>query len=475
MTNLTHCANQHYAVLGLGRAGMAAVKALQAGGAQVSAWDDGQSTREHAEESLGVPLISPESMEWKDMLALVLSPGIPLTHPEPHAAVGYAKAAGCPVIGDVELLYRQHPNTCYIGITGTNGKSTTTALLSHILQEAGKPVAMGGNIGVPALSLEMQDDTLCVLELSSYQLDLLDQFHCNVAVWLNITPDHLDRHGGLEGYVAAKRRIFRHMTRDDVAVIGIDDVHSRTLYDMMMDYDNGPRVIGLSLTDQREGLGEDAVTVSRTGATCELTLHRPGKQPQCFTLKDISSLRGMHNAQNAAAAVAVAASLGVSHTLIQQGLHSFAGLAHRMEEVAMQGRVRFVNDSKATNAEAAAKALSSYERIYWIAGGVAKAGGIHSLLEYTPRIRKAYLIGEAAEEFAHTLEGRVEVEQCGTLEVAVQRAAADASLTGEDATVLLSPACASFDQFRDFEVRGAMFRRAVDALTPAMEGSDEAL
>ncbi|MDX5360139.1 MAG: UDP-N-acetylmuramoyl-L-alanine--D-glutamate ligase [Alphaproteobacteria bacterium] len=453
-------------VFGLSRTGLAVARALALGGARVSAWDDQLAAREKA-AALGIPLDDPSRMAWGEVSALVLSPGVPLTHPQPHWVVDLAHAAGTPVIGDIEVLARtltlgtapRH----VIGVTGTNGKSTTTALIGHLLGGAFglDHVAVAGNIGRAVFDLEHLPDEALVLELSSYQLDLVKSFRPTIGAWLNITPDHIDRHGDIDGYVRAKKRMFAAMTAKDVAVVGVDDTISAGVATELEKRKDGPRVVRVSVGSR-----------TRKGVSCvDGLIHENGRP--AADVRDVPSLRGAHNWQNAAVAFAVARAAGVSATDIAARIGSFPGLAHRMEEIAVVGGVRFVNDSKATNADAAAKSLGAFERIYWIAGGRAKEGGIAPLAPLFPRIARAYLIGEAAPQFAQTLGRDVPHTLAGTLERAVARAYADARADGSgDATVLLAPACASFDQFSDYEARGAAFRAL--ALGIAHEKNGEA-
>ena len=449
------------AVFGLGRTGLTAARALKAGGAQVVLWDEKPDARAKAAAE-GFTVADLAAADWSGFGALLLSPGVPLTHPKPHWTVEKAKAAGVEILGDIELFARavnaasSHKRPKVAAITGSNGKSTTTALLGHLCARAGKDAKVGGNIGVGVLGLDdMHGGAVYVLELSSYQLDLTSSLKADAAVLLNISPDHLDRHGGMEGYVAAKRRVLLNQGKGDTAVIGVDDpwcqqicteitaANRRTIRMISAQKSLGRGVYAL------QGVLYDA-TGERVEEVCDLTRAR--------------SLPGRHNWQNAAAAYAAARALGVTPEDAAQGLMSFPGLAHRMENVGQIGRVRFVNDSKATNADAARQALSSYPRVYWIAGGVAKAGGIESLGDLFPRLARAYLVGEAAPAFGLTLEGKSPVLQCGDIETATAKAFADAASSGEDAVVLLSPACSSFDQFADFEQRGEAFRAAVHDL-----------
>ena len=449
------------AVFGLGRTGLSAARALIAGGAQVALWDENPRGREAAEAE-GLQLVDLEKADWSDFAALMLSPGVPLTHPVPHWTVTRAQANGVEVLGDIELFARAvnaapaHKRPKIVAITGTNGKSTTTALIGHILRSAGRDARIGGNIGFGVLGLpDMHGGAVYVLELSSYQLDLTSSLKPDAAVLLNLSPDHLDRHGGMEGYVTAKKRILLNQGKGDTAVIGVDDAwcqricteitaaNRRTIRPISAGKAMGRGVYVLS------GVLYDA-TGERTMEVADLTMAR--------------SLPGKHNWQNAAAAYAACLALGVSSEDAANGLMTFPGLAHRMETVGKLGRVRFVNDSKATNADAARQALSSYPKVYWIAGGRAKEGGIEALADLFPRVEKAYLIGEAEEAFAATLEGKAPVVRCGQMEAAVAAAYADASRGEDEAIVLLSPATASFDQYADFEARGEAFRAAVQAL-----------
>jgi UDP-N-acetylmuramoylalanine--D-glutamate ligase len=450
------------AVFGLGRTGLTAARALIAGGAKVALWDEKPASREAAAAE-GFPVVDLEAADWTQFAALMLSPGVPLTHPKPHWTVDKAKAAGVEILGDVELFARTvnaapiHKRPKIIAITGTNGKSTTTALIGHLCASAGRDTRIGGNIGQGVLGLEdMHGGAVYVLELSSYQLDLTSSLHPDAVVLLNISPDHLDRHGGMDGYIAAKRRIFLNQGKGDTAIIGVDDAWCQQICTEITAANR--RTIWPISAGKAMGRGVYALQGVLYDATGERVV-------EVADLLRARSLPGRHNWQNAAAAYAAARAIGIPIHDAVDGLMSFPGLAHRMETVGKLGRVRFVNDSKATNADAARQAMSSYPKFYWIAGGVAKAGGIEDLKDLFPRIAKAYLIGEAAQPFSWTLAGKAEVAISGTLEKAVQQAYADAAASGEDAIVLLSPACASFDQFSDFEARGEAFRAAVNGLT----------
>ena len=459
MIPLASCRGKRYGVFGLARSGIASVAALKAGGATTLAWDDDAKKRDAA-AAAGAEIAPFESWPWDDLAALVLSPGVPLTHPEPHAVVKVAKKAGVPVIGDMELFARelaQRPDRPrVIAITGTNGKSTTTALTAHLLKTAGLSVQMGGNIGRAVLDLEpLSAAGVYVLELSSFQIDLAPGLKPNIAVLLNITPDHIDRHGTMAGYAAVKRRLIKAVGREGTAVIGVDDSHSAEICTAATSNGVG-RAIPISIGKAIDrGISViDGVLYDR----CQI------KTAEILDLRRARALPGSHNWQNAAAAYAAARVLSNDVQALIRGILSFPGLPHRMEDVGSIGAVRCINDSKATNADAAAKALGCYETIYWIAGGVPKEGGIESLKSYFPRIAAAYLIGQAAPDFARTLEGHVPWTESGDLATALDCALADARTgAGANPVVLLSPACASFDQFRDYEDRGDRFRALVAA------------
>ena len=455
------------AVFGLGRTGLTAARALKAGGASLALWDENPAARAAAEAE-GLTVADLTSADWSTFDSIMLSPGVPLTHPEPHWTVARAKAEGVEILGDIELFARTvnaapaHKRPKVAAITGSNGKSTTTALLGHVLARAGKDARVGGNIGVGVLGLEdMHGGAVYVLELSSYQLDLTSSLKADAAVLLNISPDHLDRHGGMDGYVAAKRRVLLNQGKGDTAVIGVDDPWCQQICTEITAANR--RTIRMISAQKSLGRGVYALQGMLYDATGE-------RVEEVCDLMRARSLPGRHNWQNAAAAYAAARALGVTPEDAAHGLMTFPGLAHRMETVARIGRVRFVNDSKATNADAARQALASYPKVYWIAGGQPKTGGIDSLGDLFGRVAKAYLIGEAAQDFARVLDGKAPTALCGDIEAATARAYADAAASGEDAIVLLSPACASFDQFADFEQRGEAFRTAVNDLAskPAM-------
>jgi UDP-N-acetylmuramoylalanine--D-glutamate ligase len=411
-------------------------------------------------EAAGLYTEDLRSIDWPQIAALVLSPGVPLTHPKPHWVVSKAREHWVEIIGDIELFCRERalagPQSPLVAITGTNGKSTTTALIAHILRSAGIDAQMGGNIGVAILSLEpFSPGKAYVIEVSSYQVDLAPSLKPTVGILLNVSEDHLDRHGTMENYVALKTLVPASVEPGGTAVIAVDDRYTRLAAERVARA--GRTVVRVSVTGAlRDGLYAEGSRI--VGALA-------GKAHPIAQLAGIASLRGVHNAQNAAAAIAATRALGLDLGSIQKALISFPGLAHRMEEIGRLGNVLYVNDSKATNADSAARALASFDDIFWIAGGKAKTGGITSLEEFFPKIRKAYLIGEAAPEFGPTLEGKVPYEINEVLSAAIDAATRDAHGSGlKDAVVLLSPACASFDQYRNFEVRGAAFRDIVLAL-----------
>jgi len=461
MIPVTEYNGRDVAVFGLGRSGLSAAKALVAGGARVHAWDDDEATRANAEAE-GVTLSDINKRDWQHFAALVLSPGIPYRFPQPHRIVRMADAMGVPVVGDMELFARavqalpERARPRIIGVTGTNGKSTTTALIGHVLKHAGLDARVGGNIGTGVLDrAPLHADAVYGLELSSYQLDLVKSLHCDVAMLLNISPDHLERHGGMDGYVAAKKRIFANQKPGDTAIVGIDDLHGQAI---SMGLKRGPARVWQVSSEFALGKGVSAVEG-------HLFDSLSGKALRIGDLANAEALPGRHNHQNAAAAYAAARALSIEPATIMSGFEHFPGLAHRMETVDRRGGVRFVNDSKATNPAAAAQALQAFSRVYWIAGGRAKAEGIAPLHPLFPRIAHAYLIGEAQERFADALQGHVSFNRSETLERAVAEAYGDAAASGEpDPVILLSPACASQDQFKDFEARGDMFRDLVSRL-----------
>ena len=461
MIDLSFFAGQRIAVLGLGKSGRAAAVALARAGAEVLAWDDSEDARDAAERD-GIAPTDLYAADWSGIDLLVLSPGIAHTHPQPHALAERARRSGCSIVCDVELLVRarraSQASGRFVGITGTNGKSTTTALIAHILDRAGRESAVGGNIGTPALSLPgLSGDGIYVLELSSYQLELTPGLRCDIAVLLNLSEDYLDRHGGFEGYVAAKEHVFDGQTGGDTAILGTDDAPSRALRDRLCGRADGPFVLPVSAEHAAPG----GVYVEGRRLIDDLD----GAAAPVMNLDEAAALPGAHNAQNAAAAYAATRRLGVAGQVIADAVRTFPGLPHRQELVGIVDDIRYINDSKATNGESAARAVSSYGAVYWIAGGLPKAGGIDAVAPYFSRILHAFLIGDAAAAFAQRLDGHVPCSTCDDLESAVRAAQAMAAEKGPaDAVVLLSPACASFDQFANFEARGEAFRTAVSAL-----------
>ncbi|THD37727.1 MAG: UDP-N-acetylmuramoyl-L-alanine--D-glutamate ligase [Sphingomonas sp.] len=424
--------DRRYAVLGLARSGAATVEALVSTGAEVFAWDADETVRKAVIEyhPHGVTLADTATMDLAGFDGVVVSPGVPLNN---HPVASKARAAGVPIIGDIELFAEARenlPSHRVVGITGTNGKSTTTALIHHIVDTAGIPARLGGNIGLPILGEEpLPEGGVYVLELSSYQLDLTHNLDCDVAVLLNITPDHLDRYNGFEGYAAAKARLFDMQSPGHDAVIGIGDDASAK--------------IARSLSSRGEHLHKIA----------------PGV---CMDQSRWPALQGPHNAQNALAAITTCQALGISEAAIDAGLESFRGLPHRMERIAVVAGVAYVNDSKATNPDSAAPALAAFDRIHWILGGQAKSDNLDACRPSFGHVRAAYTIGEAGMLFRDLLAEAMPATYAGTLTDAVDLARAAAE-PGD--TVLLSPACASFDQFRDYEDRGDTFRGLVEAMS----------
>jgi UDP-N-acetylmuramoylalanine--D-glutamate ligase len=460
---ITTFAGKKVALFGLGGSGLASASALLAGGADVIGWDDNAEAIAKA-TSAGVPTGDLRHLDWSRISALVLAPGVPLTHPAPHWPVGLARAAAVAVIGDIELFCRerrrQAPRAPFVAITGTNGKSTTTALVAHLLRCAGHETQVGGNIGTAILSLEPpRTGRAHVIEVSSYQIDLAPTLDPSIGILINISEDHLDRHGTIREYAAVKERLVAGVQADGTAIVGVDDNWCAAAADRIERA--GKRVVRVSVRRPLpDGLYVQGETIMRAaGASARPIAHVGG----------IGSLRGIHNAQNAACAVAAALALSIPSDRVQEGLVSFPGLAHRMEQVGRRDGVLFVNDSKATNTDSAAQALACFSTIFWIVGGKPKTGGLEALAGFFPRIRKAYLIGEAAAEFALQLDGRLPYVVAGTLERAVDLAARDAQACDlQEPVVLLSPACASFDQYRNFEVRGDRFRDLVQALPGLM-------
>lgn len=455
---------QKIAVLGLGRSGLSAARALRAGGADVLAWDDGAKGREAAEaEGFALAdLTRPGALEGCD--ALITSPGIPHLYPTPHKAISAAYEAGVPVDNDIGLFFRSLGAAGWddmdtppriIAVTGSNGKSTTSALIAHILRANGTPVQLAGNIGRGVLDIEPPvDGEVIVLELSSYQTELARALTPDVAVFTNLSPDHLDRHGGMGGYFAAKRRLFAE-GGPDRAVIGVDEPEGQFLAGQMSEGNGDGRLIRVSVARKLSGPGWNVF--ARKGFLAEW---RKGRQVASIDLRAVAGLPGAHNHQNACCAYAAVRGLGLAPRTIEAAFHSFAGLPHRSQLVAERDGVKFINDSKATNVDAAAKALAAFPRIRWICGGLEKEGGLEALAPALGSVVKAYVIGREAAAFALRL-GDTAHEICTTMEAAVARAAAEAE-PGE--VVLLAPAAASFDQYDNFEQRGEDFARQVAKL-----------
>ncbi len=459
MIPVTTFAGKKVAVFGLGGSGLASASALLAGGADVVAFDDNAQSVMKA-NAAGIPTADLRQVDWSKIAALLLAPGVPLTHPAPHWIVDMARRAHVEVIGDIELFCRERahhaPDAPFVAITGTNGKSTTTALVAHLAPSAGLDAQRGGNIGTAILSLKPpQAGRVHVIECSSYQIDLAPALDPSIGILINLSEDHLDRHGTMENYAAVKERLVAGVQQHGTAIVGVDDTWCRKVADRLERL--GKRVVRISVRQPLiNGIYVEQQRIMRA-TSADVT--------PIAELGGIGSLRGLHNAQNAACAAAAALALGLDPAAIQAGLRSFPGLAHRMEEIGRRGAVLFVNDSKATNANSSAQALACFSDIFWIAGGKPKTGGIESLQGFFPRIRKAYLIGEAANDFAVTLGADVPHEIDGTLDKALTAATRDAEAsTAAEPVVLLSPACASFDQYRNFEVRGDAFRDLVLAL-----------
>ncbi len=469
MIDLTGWRGEKLGVFGLGASGLAAIEALKAGGAGVFAWDDKEPARGLAAK-LGAEIAPFEDWPWADLSSLILAPGVPLTHPKPHAIVEKARASDVEIIGDVELFCRAReqapaPRPKLVAITGSNGKSTTTALVTHLLSAFGKRAVAVGNIGVPVLAAPGWTQTeVYIAELSSFQLELTPSLHADVAVLLNITPDHLDRHGDMAGYTAAKKNVFTNQTAGDAAIVGVDDGPSQ------------------SICTELTALRKQTVTPVSVGAALgsgyfamdgAVYARRNGRAEALAKLKTASSLRGAHNWQNAAAALAVLEALGHDPAKAQRALDSFTGLPHRAELAAQAGKVLFINDSKATNPDAALKSLTAFNDVFWIAGGKSKTDDFSAIAPAMGRVRKAFFIGEAADALAAAFPDTPH-EISGTLVKAVRAAAAEAEASdAAEPAVLLAPACASFDQFANFEARGDAFR-ALARLQARKSGGDDA-
>ena len=465
MIPITVFAGKMVAVFGLGKSGLLSAQALIQGGAEVVVYDDNAKSVAEA-KAAGLHTQDLRELDWSTVAALVLAPGVPLTHPQPHWSAALAGKAGVEIIGDIELFCREREKSgrdcLVVAITGTNGKSTTTALVTHLLQNAGRDAQMGGNIGVPVLALEaFAPGRIYVLEVSSYQIDLAPSLYPSIGILINISPDHLDRHATLENYAAVKERLVANAV---VSLVGVDDSLSDAI-GRRLSTRGGLDVIPVSAERELPW----GYFVSGTKIVSKGNNQESDEDEVLGDLAGIATLRGTHNAQNAAFACAAVWHCGLKPDEIARGLKTFPGLAHRMQPIGRKetnnGNVLFVNDSKATNADSAAKALASFGDIFWIVGGKPKTGGIASLAEFFPRIAKAYLIGEAANDFAATLEGKVPYEIVETLDRAVPLAGRDAEASGlKEPVVLLSPACASFDQYPNFEVRGQAFTDLVLAI-----------
>ncbi|MFD2175027.1 UDP-N-acetylmuramoyl-L-alanine--D-glutamate ligase [Rhodobacter lacus] len=452
------------AVLGLGRSGLATAAALKAGGAEPVLWDDSPEARAKAEAAGWSCTDLTRAGALEGIAALITSPGIPHLYPRPNPVIAAAMAAGVPVDNDIGLFFRSWAGADWdefdvtprtICVTGSNGKSTTTALIHHILAHAGRPTQMAGNIGRGVLDLDPpHDGEVVVLELSSYQTDLARALTPDIAVFTNLSPDHLDRHGGMGGYFAAKRRLFAE-GGPDRAVIGVDEPEGVYLANQIAMGREDDRLIRVSSAKK---LGDYGWSVfARKGFLAEW---RKGRQVASIDLRAVTGLPGAHNHQNACAAYAATRSLGLAPKLIEEAFHSFAGLPHRSQTVAEKRGVRFVNDSKATNVDSAAKALEAFHNIRWIAGGLGKEGGVSALKPLLGTVKKAYFIGHSGRDFALELAPLTH-EICETMAQAVARAAEEAE-PGD--TVLLAPAAASFDQYPNFEKRGDHFAELVQAL-----------
>ena len=469
MIPITTYKGKHVAIFGLGLSGLATAHALKEGGANIYIWDDNPKKLSNA-ESQGLSPTKFTELNWGNIDSLVLSPGVPLTHPKPHWVVNLARENKVEIIGDFELLARQFrhlDSKCQcIAVTGTNGKSTTTALIAHILNKAGYEVQLGGNIGTPILSLsEPSNNKIFVAECSSYQIELAPSFQPTIGILLNISPDHLERHGTIENYADIKSRL---VSSSLSSIVGVDDKTSTKIAKRLRT--NGQKVSEISASQELSS----GVFVSENN----LFFKNSQKKHKIADLSKLYKLRGQHNGQNVAAATLACLKVGLTCDLITQGLKSFPGLAHRMEEVAKFGPIQFINDSKATNADATSRALSSFDHIYWIVGGRAKSGGISNLVNNLHRVTKAYLIGESTHDFANMLEGKVLYKKCGTIDQALKQAFKDALVGNlQEPAIILSPACASFDQYPNFETRGNYFKDAVHHLIESqkLRSFDDAL
>ncbi len=451
------------AVLGMGASGLSVTKALTKAGVKVYGWDDKEEGRANGRKA-GAEMTELTGDVLHGCDCLVVAPGVPLNHPEPHPVVDKARELGVEIIGDVEIFYRCKPDRKIIALTGTNGKSTTTTLITHILKECGIKAALAGNIGLPVLDMKLPaKDGVVVLELSSFQLDLCSQFSADIGVILNLTADHIDRHGTVDEYALIKESIFKG--DGQAAIIGIDDEYCAAIYERLKEK-SGRKVIPVSITEDAPQ-GVSAIGGKLIDAT-------GGEAVEIGSLNNITKLHGTHNKQNAAAAYAAARMLGLEPACIMDAMKSYPGLAHRQFPVRVISGVAYINDSKATNAEAAGKALACNSNIYWIVGGKAKDGGLSGLEIYKERIKHAFLIGQSSDDFAAWLDKYgVDYTRSGTLDIAVrqahEKAQGNRGQPGGGGVVLLSPACASYDQFKSFEDRGDQYTAFVTAL--AEEGA----
>ena len=457
MITVTTFANKSIGVLGLGNSGLSAVRALVAGGSDVWAWDDIKEKRDIAENA-GIRLTDLYKSDLSKIDTLILSPGIPDQYPEPHLLTVRAKEAGCEIICDIDLLARVNTEARFIGISGTNGKSTTTALIGHILKSANQEVEIGGNYGIPALDLMPLDKNgTYVLEISSYQLERVPSMKLDIAILLNISTDHLERHGGMEGYIAAKKILFERIHPNSITIVGMEDTHCRGIcMELMIDH-GCKNIVPISGSGRMPG----GIYVENGRLIDDIENTRNF----IVDLNSIPSLPGQHNWQNAAAAYAATSCIGVDPDIIIEAFNTFGGLNHRQQLVQNINGILFINDSKATNTDAAAKALDCYEDIHWILGGQFKEESLGSLHTVLTRVAHAYLIGHNTERLSNLLDPFVLVSQCGDLKTAVNEAYCNAKSTNSN-IVLLSPACASFDQFKNFETRGDAFISIVNNLGP---------
>jgi len=449
--------NKTVGVLGLARSGISSVQALLRGNAVVFAWDDDAQKRLNLMNQVSLNAVDLSLVELQQLSALIISPGIPTNLPQPHPLIPLIHKANVPIMTDIDLLIKAQPTTKRIGITGTNGKSTTTSLIGHILKNSNIPTEVGGNIGIPCLDLKPLDNRgIYVLELSSFQLELMQHFTFDAAVLLNITPDHLDRHGTMQKYAGIKQKIFAAQKSTQAAIIGVDDPYSQEIYTYLKKNDQ-QQVIPISNQD----IAPRGVYVKDSFLVDDMD----GKKASVLNLQKASRLPGLHNAQNIAAAYATCRAMGLDSKKIAAEILSYPGLAHRQEFVRQIRHIGFVNDSKATNADAAGKALACYKNIYWILGGRPKEGGLNGLEAFLDRVQHAFLIGEAQQSFAFFLkQHQIPHTLSGTLDVAVTSAYNIARQSSQSCVILLSPACASFDQFRDFEDRGTHFKKTVLSL-----------